>query len=155
MGKTKIMLKYLLFSLLLLSKMNSYSQELFTKELIWASQDSIETLVFQDKNQINEWGKTQLPFSAVSSKDFSSKGINIYVVLVSGCSGLPCWNIYVFTEIKGAWHLIAKSNARLKEQLMLDVDSKHEKIIFMTKSSQIGELSFEALALEHVKTELK
>jgi hypothetical protein len=150
MGKTKIMLKYLLFSLLILSKMNSYSQELFTKELIWASQDSIETLIFQDKNQINEWGKTQLP---LSSKDFSSNGININVVLVSGCSGLPCWNIYVFTEKKGAWYLIAKTNARLKEQLMLDVDSKHEKIIFKTKSSQIGELPFEALALKHDKTE--
>jgi len=153
MGKTKIMLKYLLFLLLILSKMNSYSQELFTKELIWASKDSIETLIFQDKNQINEWGKTQLPFSAVSSKDFSSKGINIYVVLVSGCSGLPCWNIYVFMEKEGAWYLIAKTNARLKEQLMLDVDSKHEKIIFKTKSSQIGELPLEALTLKHNKTE--
>lgn len=153
MGKTKIILKYLLFSLLILSKMNSYSQELFTKELIWASKDSIETLIFQDKNQINEWGKTQLPFSAVSSKDFSSKGINIYVVLVSGCSGLPCWNIYVFMEKEGAWYLIAKTNARLKEQLMLDVDSKNEKIIFKTKSSQIGELPLEALTLKHNKTE--
>jgi hypothetical protein len=133
--------------------MNSYSQELFTKELIWASKDSIETLIFQDKNQINEWGKTQLPFASVSSKDFSSKGINIYVVLVSGCSGVPCWNIYVFMEKEGAWYLIAKTNARLKEQLMLDVDSKHEKIIFKTKSNQIGELPFEALVLKHDKTE--
>jgi len=132
--------------------MNSYSQELFTKELIWASKDSIETLIFQDKNQINEWGKTQLPFASVSSKDFSSNGINFIVVLVSGCSGLPCWNIYVFTEKKGAWYLIEKTSATLK-QLMLDVDSKHEKIIFKTKSSQIGELPFEALVLKHDKTE--
>jgi hypothetical protein len=133
--------------------MNSYSQELFTQELIWASQDSIETLIFQDKNQINEWGKKQLPFSSVSSKDFSSNETNINIVLVSGCSGLPCWNIYVFTEKKGAWYLIAKTNARLKEQLMFDVDIRHEKIIFKTESSQIGELPFEALALKHDKTE--
>jgi len=146
------MLKYLLFSLIMMSKMNSYSQELFTKELIWASQDSIETLIFQDKNQINEWGKNQLPFSSVSSKDFSSNGININVVLVSGCSGLPCWNIYVFIEKKGAWYLIAKTNATLK-QLMLDIDSKYEKIIFKTKSRQVGELPFEALALKHDKIE--
>lgn len=152
MGKTKIMLKYLLFSLLILSKMNSYSQELFTKELIWTSQDSIETLIFQDKNLINEWGKAQLPFSSVSSKDFSSNGININVVLVSGCSGLPCWNIYVFTENKGTWYLMAKTRATLK-QLIVEIDSKHEKIIFKTKSSQIGELPFEALALKHDKTE--
>ncbi len=130
--------------------MNAYSQELFTKELIWASQDSIETLIFQDKNQINEWGKTQLPFSSVSSKDFSSNGINFIVVLVSGCSGLPCWNIYVFTNKKGAWYLIEKTNATLK-QLMLDVDSKHEKIIFKTKSSRIGELPFETLILSSDK----
>ncbi len=152
MGKTKIMLKYLLFSLIMMSKMNSYSQELFTKELIWVSQDSIETLIFQDKNQINEWGKNQLPFSAVSSKDFSSNGININVVLVSGCSGLPCWNIYVFMEKEGAWYLIAKTNATLK-QLMLDIDSKYEKIIFKTKSRQVGELPLEALTLKHNKTE--
>jgi len=145
MGKTKIMLKYLLFSLLILSKMNSYSQELFTKELIWASQDSIETLIFQDKNQINEWGKTQLPFSSVSSKDFSSNGININVVLVSGCSGLPCWNIYVFKEKEGAWHLVAETKARLKEQLKLDVDCKNKKLLFSTKSGQIGELLLKKL----------
>lgn len=150
MGKTKIMLNYLLYLLFIMSKMNAYSQELFTKELIWASQDSIETLIFQDKNQINEWGKTQLPFSSVSSKDFSSNGINFIVVLVSGCSGLPCWNIYVFTNKKGAWYLIEKTNATLK-QLMLDVDSKHEKIIFKTKSSQIGELPFETLILSSDK----
>ena len=152
MGKTKMMLKYLVFSLLILSKMNSYSQELFTKELIWASQDSIETLIFQDKNQINEWGKIQLHFASVSSKDFSSNGINFNVVLVSGCSGLPCWNIYIFTEKKGAWYLIAKTNATLK-QLMLDIDSKHEKIIFTTKSCQIGELRFETLNLSSDKIE--
>lgn len=150
MGKTKIMLNYLLYLLFIMSKMNAYSQELFTKELIWASQDSIETLIFQDKNQINEWGKTQLPFSSVSSKDFSSNGINFIVVLVSGCSGLPCWNIYVFTNKKGAWYLIEKTNATLK-QLMLDVDSKHEKIIFKTKSSRIGELPFETLILSSDK----
>lgn len=151
MGKTKIMLKYLLLSLLILSKMNSYSQELFTKDLIWLSLDSVETLIFQDKNQISEWGKSQLPFSSVSSKNFSSKGINIYVVLVSGCSGLPCWNIYIFTEKKEAWYLIAQSSATLK-QLMVDVDSMYEKIIFKTESSQIGELPFEAL-VKHDKTE--
>lgn len=152
MGKTKIMLNYLLYSLLIMSKMNAYSQELFTKELIWANQDSIETLIFQDKNQINEWGKAQLPFASVSLKDFSSNGINFNVVLVSGCSGLPCWNIYIFTEKKGAWYLIAKTNATLK-QLMLDIDSKHEKIMFKTESNQIGELPFEALELKHDKIE--
>lgn len=142
MGKTKIMLKYLVYTLLIFSKMDSYSQEVPTKKLIWASQDSIETLIFQDKNQIIEWGETQLPFCYTFSKEFSSNGINFNVVVVEGCSGLPCLNIYVFTKKKRAWYLIAKTNARLTEQLMLDVDSKHEKIIFKTKSSQIGEFPF-------------
>ncbi len=133
--------------------MNSYSQELLTKELLWASQDSIETLIFQDKNQINEWGKNQLPFSSVSSKDILANGIYVNVVLVSGCSGLPCWNIYVFTEKEGTWRLIAKTNARLKEQLKLYVDSKQEKIIFKTKSGQIGELPFKTLNLSSDKSE--
>jgi hypothetical protein len=148
MGKMKIMLKYLLFSLLMLSKMSLYSQE-----LVWVSQDSIETPVFKVKTQIDEWGKSQLPFSSLTTKEFSAKEVNFYAVIVSGCSGLPCLNMYVFTEKKGVWYLIAKTNARLKEELTLNVDGKNEKIIFKTKSGQVGELSFDTLLLKHDKIE--
>lgn len=148
MGKTKIMLKYLLFSLLMLLKMSLYSQE-----LVWASQDSIETPVFKDKSQIDEWGKSQFPFSSLTTKEFSAKEVNFYAVIVSGCSGLPCLNMYVFTEKKGVWYLIAKTNARLKEELTLNVDGKNEKIIFKTKSGQVGELPFDTLLLKHDKIE--
>ncbi len=148
MGKMKIMLKYLLFSLLMLSKMSLYSQE-----LVWVSQDSIETPVFKVKTQIDEWGKVQLPFSSITTKEFVVKEVNFYAVIVSGCSGLPCLNMYVFTEKKGVWYLIAKTNARLKEELTLDVDGKNEKIIFKTISGQVGELSFDTLVLKHDKIE--
>lgn len=148
MGKTKIMLKYLLFSLLMLSKMSLYSQE-----LVWAIQDTIETPVFKDKTQIDEWGKSQLPFSSLTTKEFSAKEVNFYAVIVSGCSGLPCLNMYVFTEKKGVWYLIAKTNARLKEELTLNVDGKNEKIIFKTKSDQVGELPLDTLVLKHDKIE--
>lgn len=145
MGIPKISKKRWLFLWLIFLGINTYSQELFTKELIWVNQDSIEDLIFQDKSQLNEWAKTQLPFSSVSSKDFSSNGTNISAVLVAGCSGIPCWKIYIFTEKKDTWSLVTKTNLRLKEQLMLDVDSKDEKIIFKTKSGKIGELLFKDL----------
>lgn len=127
MGKTKVA-KYLLLLLVLLN-MRSFSQELFTKELMWVSRDSIETIVFQDKNQIVVWGKNQLPFSTAYTKDVFAMGGNIYVVMISGCSGLPCWNIYIFVEKEGFWHLITKTNARLKEQIIINVDCNQENII--------------------------
>ena len=66
-----------------------------TKEKI---HDSVEVLIFQNRDQIVEWSKNQLPFSIAYSKDILIKGCNIYIVMVSGCSGLPCWNIYIFKE---------------------------------------------------------
>lgn len=138
---------------LLFIKIYSYSQNLHTKELTWIRQDSIESLVFKEKNKINEWGKIQFPFSSVFSKDFSTNEINFNVIIVEECSGLPCWSIYIFTEKKGVWQLIAKTNATLKEQLMLDIDYKKEMLIFKTISSKIGELSFETLLLKHKKIE--
>jgi hypothetical protein len=148
MGKTKMIFKFLFLLLLMFSKTNSYPQDLPTKKLLWVSQDVIETLVFQEKNQINEWGLTQLPFSFVSSRDFIWNEVNINIVLVFGCSGLPCLNIYAFTEKEGNWYLVAKTNARLLEQIELDIDSQSEKIIFMTKSGQIGELPLKSLKIQ-------
>jgi hypothetical protein len=151
--KKKMNIQKWLLLLFVLNTLSSYSQDVFTQELLWASKDSIEALSFQDKNQINEWGKAQLPFSSVNSKDIIVDGTKINVVLVSGCSGIACWNIYVFTEKEGVWYLAAKTNARLTEQLMLDTDIKNEKIIFKTPSCQIGELPFAALKLSFDKAE--
>ena len=145
MDKTRINIKYLLLLLLILPNMHTHSQELFTKELHWKTRDSIEILAFRDKDQIIEWSKNQLPFSSTYSKDILIKGCNIYIVMVAGCSGIPCWNIYIFKERNKLWQLITSSNARLKEQLEIKVDNKLGKIIFKTKTSQIGEIPFETL----------
>jgi hypothetical protein len=145
MDKTKIKIKYLLLVLLMMPSMRSHSQELFTKELKWKIRDSVEVHTFQNKDQIVEWSKNQLPFSTAYPKDILIKGCNIYIVMVAGCSGLPCWNIYIFKEKDELWQLITSTQARLKEQIEIDVDDKTEKLIFKTKSSQIGELPFEKL----------
>lgn len=145
MDKTKINIKYLLLLLLILTNMRSHSQELFTKELHWKTRDSIEILVFRDKDQIIEWSKNQLPFSSAYSKDILIKCCNIYIVMVAGCSGLPCWNIYIFKEKDELWQLVTSTDARLKERIEIIVDNKKGKIIFKTKSGQIGELPFERL----------
>lgn len=146
MGKKKINIQSLLLLLLfVLLTMHSFSQELFTKELQWKTRDSIEILVFRDKDQIIEWSKNQLPFSSAYSKDILIKGCNIYIVMVAGCSGLPCWNIYIFKEKDELWQLVTSTDARLTERIEIIVDNKKGKIIFKTKSSQIGELPFEKL----------
>ncbi|MEN8156663.1 MAG: hypothetical protein ABFS10_06920 [Bacteroidota bacterium] len=147
-------MKNIILLLLLLTNMHSYSQELFKKELHWEPLDSIEKTIFNDKKQIIEWSKTQLPFSTTYPKDLIIKDYNIYIVMVAGCSGLPCWNIYIFKEQDELWQLkIYTTQARLKEQIKIEVDNKQEKIIFKTKSGQIGEVPFETLNISFDKTE--
>lgn len=145
MGRTNLILKYLLLPLLMLSNIDSYSQELFTKELSWANQDSIETLIFNDTSQIADWGKNQLPFSTVFSKDLLANSKKGFVLIVSGCSGIPCWKIYVFKEKEGTWHLAAETNTRLKEQIKMGTNISRKTIVFKTKSGKIGELPFDIL----------
>lgn len=145
MDKTKINIKCLLLLLLMMPSMRTHSQELFTKELQWKIRDSVEVLIFQNKDQIVEWSKNQLPFSTAYTKDILIKGCNIFVVMVAGCSGLPCWNIYIFKEKDGLWQWVTSTDARLKERIEIIVDDKQGEIIFKTKSGQIGELPFEKL----------
>lgn len=143
MSKKKVIFSSLLFFLLV--NTNSYSQDLFTQKLQWNHGDSIQTIIFEDKDQIIEWSRSQLPFSSVSLEEFSLKdNCDISIVTVVGCSGLPCWNIYVFKKEDTFWRLIITSLlARLKEQLVIKVDKEQEKIIFETNPNNvIGELPF-------------
>ena len=133
--------------------MHSYSQELLTEKLQWKTQDSIEIITFKDKDQIIEWSKNQLPFSNTYLEEFLIKGSKIYIDIVSGCSGLSCWNIYVFKECDYNWQLVMSTNARLIEKIEKNIDNNQEKIIFKTKSGQIGELSFKTLNLNFHKSE--
>lgn len=134
--------------------MHSYSQELFTKELKWDSGDSITTPVFQDTNQIIEWGRNSSPLASVQSDKFSLKNSDVFILKIDKCSGIYCPSIYVFKLRNKLWQLITSSNARLKEQIEIKVDNNHERIIFKTKSRQIGELSFETLNLSPDESEL-
>jgi hypothetical protein len=109
--------------------------------------DTILELVFFDKDQILEWGKNQLPFSSVYPGDFRIKNSNIFILRVAGCSGLPCWNIYIFKEKDEFWQLIMMSTgAIIKEPFTINADDNLEKIIFRTKSGKIiSELSYNVL----------
>jgi hypothetical protein len=133
--------------------MHSYSQELFTKELKWDPCDSITSSYFQDTNQIIEWGKSISPFASVQSEKLCIKNSIVFILKIDKCSGIYCPAIYVFEVRNKLWQLITSSNARLKERIEIKVDNKLEKIIFKTKSGQIGVLPFEMLNLNSDKTE--
>ncbi|GHT62550.1 hypothetical protein AGMMS50239_16180 [Bacteroidia bacterium] len=109
--------------------------------------DSVEGFGFKNKNQITEWGKS-LNFSpfiqnpSVHSAEFCIKDNNIFILMVNGCSGIPCISFYVFKEKGNIWELQTTSQARLKEQLKIRVDNEQDKIVFETESRKIGELLF-------------
>ncbi len=99
MGKKKIKIQCLLL-LFILSSIQIFSQELYTKKLQWANQDSVETLTFQSKSQIAEWGKTFGEFASVQSREFCINNIHIFIFIVDCCSGLSCPYIYIFKKKK-------------------------------------------------------
>jgi hypothetical protein len=109
--------------------------------------DSVVSFGFKNKSQITEWGKNLkfspfMPYSVVFSAEFCIKDNYIFILMVNGCSGIPCLSFYVFKEKGGIWELQTTSQARLKEQLKIRVDNDQEKMIFEMPSGQIGELSF-------------
>jgi len=152
MGKAKINILCLLLLLVLLT-MHSYSQEFFTKELKWYPSDSITKPVFQNTNQIIEWGKNLSPFASVQSEQFCIKNRDVFILMVDKCSGIYCPSIYIFEVKNKLWHLITSTHANLKERIEIKVDNNQKKIIFKTKSVQIGELPFETLNLNFDKIE--
>ena len=112
--------------------------------------DSVVGFGFKNKSQITEWGKDLnfspfMPFSAVHSAEFCIQDNNIYILIVHGCSGIPCISFYVFKENGDIWELQTTSQAILKEQFKIRVDNDQEKMIFEIPSGQIGELPFKTL----------
>ena len=65
--------------------------------------------------------------------------------MIVGCSGISCWEIYILKRENGFLKVIKSANARVIEQIEVKIDYKLEKIIFKTKSSQLGELTFNKL----------
>jgi hypothetical protein len=143
MGKKKIILLLLLF--MLLSNIQIFSQELFTKKMQWTSQDTIEILTFQSIDKVIEWGKSFGTFTCVQSERFCIKDSNIFILMADVCSGISCISFYVFKEKGDIWELQTTSQARLKEKLNIRIDNDQEKMIFEIPSGQIGELSFKTL----------
>jgi hypothetical protein len=133
--------------------MHSYSQELFTKELKWNFRDSITKPDFQNTNQIIEWGKNFSPFASVQSEKFCIRNCDVFILMVDKCSGIYCPSIYVFEVKNKLWQLVTSTHVKLKEQIEINIDTNQGKIIFKTKSGQIGELPFEKLNLNFDKSE--
>ena len=141
MDKKKIKIQCLLL-ICMFSNVQIFSQELFTKKLQWANQDSIEILTFQSMDNIIEWGKNFGAFAFVQSEKFYIKDSEIIILSVDVCSGISCLSLYVFKEKDDIWELLTTSQARLTDKLNIRVDNDQEKIIFEVKSRQIGELPF-------------
>ena len=139
------MKKPILILLFVLLALKTYSQDFFTNELKWESSDSIQPHFFKDSVQLEEWGKKQLPFSQVDIESFSFKDCKYSLVMIVGCSGIPCWEIYILKRENGFLKVIKSANARVIEQIEVTIDNKLEKIIFKTKSSQLRELTFDKL----------
>ncbi len=146
MGKKKINIKYLLLVLFVFATISSYSQESFTKEFKWESKDSIVETILRDTSQIIKWGmNVDVPATAYKTKSLKINDLNVFILIVDICSGIYCPFIYVFIEEENQWCLKTRTHANLTEQIEIVVDSCRKKIIFTTKSKQVGELPFEVL----------
>jgi len=141
MGKTKIIFQSLTWLLLTTITMNSYSQKSFTKELKWIPQDSISEVILQDTSQIVKWG--MYPYASYKSKNVFIRDKNVFLLMVDICSGIYCYDISAFRKENNNWRLITSTHANLAEQIIIKVDNQKQKIIFETKSGQIGELAFD------------
>ncbi len=112
--------------------------------------DSVVCLGFNNKNQIEDWGRNLYFYSFIQnpeilSTEFCIKGNDFFILIVDSCSGLPCLSFYIFKEENDIWELQTTSQARLKEKLNVRIDNEKERIIFETPSYQIGELTFKTL----------
>jgi len=138
MGKMKINFSRGVFLFCMFLTNHVHTQDLFTKELNWIVNDTTANIAFQDTNQILEWGKSL--GTSVEYKTIVIKNSDIFILIPDKCSGLYCPSFYVFVEKDKTWQLIATSHATLRERI--EMEAKDDKIIFKTKSGQIGELRF-------------
>lgn len=152
MGKKINIQSLLLLLLFVLLTMHSYSQKFFTRELKWNPNDSIKMPVFQNTNQIIEWGK-HWDLASVRSEKLCIRNCEVFILMVDICSGIYCPFIYVFVVKNKHWQLITSTHANLTKHIEIKVDNNQGKIIFKTTDGQIGELPFETLNLNLDKSE--
>jgi len=102
--------------------------------------DTVSELVFFDKNQMIEWGKSLGAYVFVQLEEFNVNCCNIFILMVDGCSGLRCLGIYVFEQESENWKLITGTYTDIRENIIIKTDNEQNKIIFETISRKIGEL---------------
>lgn len=144
MGKKVMFFFFLTYNGLLCVHLKS--QDVFTKTILWESKRDAQLPVFNNRDEIKIWNKKQLPFSSIQMKDFSIRGINLIIVIVTGCSGLPCNNISVYKEQEDKWsYVTGATNIRFKDVIGVKADNKAKRIIFFVKEEEVGELFYEYL----------
>lgn len=143
MKETRIIICLLV--LLFGGMLSSYSQEVSSNELVWQTRESLDTVSFRDASQIINWGLGQLPFSDVFYETLKVDNANVLILIVSGCSGAPCKRIFVFCESEDGWNMMKEAHSNLHNQLKMIVNDVKKSVIFMSGSSQIGELRFDQL----------
>jgi len=104
--------------------------------------DTVPELIFFDKNQILEWGKS---FGFVQTEEFNLKNNNIFILMVDVCSGVRCLNIYVFKQEDKNWKLLTGTNTNIREKVIIRINNEQNKIIFETISGEIGKIPFKKL----------
>jgi hypothetical protein len=136
----KIKTQHLFLLLFMFSNISFYSHQLFAQGLQPLEPkgrlafDSVKTLVFQDTNQIIEWGKGNY---FVQSKELHIKQHHIFILMIDVCSGISCPFIYVFKEKKEQWIFVTGLSLRSLGLTNIKVDDNEEKIIFEEVRSQI------------------
>ena len=114
----------------------------FFLESHFINYDTIPELIFFDKNQIKEKGKSFGVFSSVHSEEFSVKDCNIFILMIDKGSGIRCLNIYVFKQVSNIWKLMTGTSTDIREKINIRVDNEQDKLLFETESKKIGELPF-------------
>ena len=104
--------------------------------------DTVPELVFFDKSQILEWGRSFGAFAYVQSEEFNVKDSNIFILMIDKCSGVRCLSIYVFEQEGENWKLMTGTNTGIREKINIRVDNEQDKIVFETESIKIGELHY-------------
>jgi hypothetical protein len=142
MGKKVAFLLILFFMLV----GNLKSQVTITNKISWQFNQAQPLPVFESREDLVRFGKSQLPFSSVTVKDFNIQEFNFLIIIVSGCSGLPCYNISVYNERNKKWRYVAgTSMARFNDSVMVNKDDLNKRFLFKVREEMVGELYYDTL----------
>jgi hypothetical protein len=159
MGTKKITLSYVLILAIIFCTESSFLG-LYGQVLVWEDSESLESLVFQDKNNAFEWCYPSNIAGSSFTREISVEGVNVFIVFVIRGFGLLSWGATVFVKVEDSWRLVANTNfqktnnfpydsnkvlPQMENQLIIRADNDQRKIIFEIDSGQISELSFDVL----------